>query len=86
MIAIKKQNVGMTQNELWMKKYYEVLDFIGKNRQNPSKHRIEEHQMLNWLKYNRKLMNAGEMKECRVGKFVKLLLKCEEYKRKNQYE
>ena len=27
------------------------------NKRNPSRHRIEEHDMLNWLKANRKVMN-----------------------------
>lgn len=38
-------------------------------KKNPSKHRIEEHDMLNWLKANRKKMNAGELKEERVELF-----------------
>lgn len=47
----------MTQDELWMTKYNEVMDFMEKNHRNPSKHRVEEHQMLNFVKHNRKLMN-----------------------------
>ena len=53
---------------------------------NPSKHRIEEHLMLNWIKHNRKLMNAGEMKEERVKVCRGLLNIGERYRRKNQYE
>ncbi len=56
------------------------------NHQNPSKHRIDEHDMLNWLKANRKVLNAGTMKPERVEKFRKLLELCERYKRVNQYE
>jgi hypothetical protein len=41
---------------------------------------------LNWLKANRKQMNAGKMKAERVEKFRKLLELTEQYKRKNQYE
>ena len=40
----------MTQDTRWPAKYNEVLDFIGTNHRNPSRHRIEEHNMLNWLK------------------------------------
>ena len=75
----------MKQDERWNLRYQEVMDFITANRRNPSKHRIEEHDMLNWVKANRKLMNKGEMKEERVEKFKELLAKMEEYKRKNQY-
>ena len=35
--------------------------------------RIEEHDMLNWVKANRKVLNAGKMKTDRVEKFRKLL-------------
>ena len=75
----------MTQDERWQKRYDEVVDFIDANKRNPSKHRIEEHDMLNWLKANRKVLNAGKMKAERVEKFRKLLKMTEQYKRKNQY-
>ena len=55
------------QEERWLTKYNEVVAFIEKNKRNPSKHRIEEHDMLNWLKANRKAINAGKMKPERVG-------------------
>ena len=40
---------SMTQEEKWMARYQEVIDFIETNHRNPSKHRIEEHDHLNWL-------------------------------------
>jgi hypothetical protein len=52
----------MTQDERWLTRYNEVVGFIEANHRNPSRHRIEEHDMLNWLKANRKVMNAGEMR------------------------
>jgi len=76
----------MTQDEKWMAKYLEVKDFIETNQRNPSRHRIEEHAHLNWLKANRKALNAGKMKPERVEKFRKLLEMTEQYRRKNQYE
>lgn len=42
----------MTQDERWLTRYREVMDFMEKNHRNPSRHRIEEHDMLNWLKAN----------------------------------
>ena len=75
----------MTQDERWIEKYNEVKTFIDANHRNPSKHRIEEHLMLNFIKHNRKLMNKGEMKPKRVEKFNDLLELIEENKRKNQY-
>lgn len=75
----------MTQDERWMAKYNEVIVFIETNHRNPSRHRIEEHDMLNWLKATRKKMNAGELKPERVELFQKLLEKAERYKHVNQY-
>ena len=77
---------GMTQDERWEARYQEVISFIDVNKRNPSKHRIEEHDMLNWLKANRKALNAGKMKPERVETFKELLTLTEQYRRKNQYE
>ena len=76
----------MTQDEKWLSRYNEVRDYIEQNHRNPSKHRVEEHDMLNWLKANRKALNAGKMKTERIEKFRKLLEMTEQYRRKNQYE
>ena len=76
----------MTQDELWLTKYHEVLDFMEENHRNPSKHRIEEHLMLNWVKHNRKLLKAGKMAPERVEMMGKLVDLWEEWKRKNQYK
>ena len=75
----------MDQETRWLTRYNEVKEFIEREHRNPSKHRIEEHDMLNWLKANRKKMNAGELKEERVLKFKELLVLIEENKHKNQY-
>jgi len=76
----------MTQDEKWIAKYKEVIDSIETNHRNPSKYRIEEHDMLNWLKANRKVLNAEKMKPERVEKFKELLAMMEQHRRKNQYE
>ena len=75
----------MDQETRWLVKYQEVMEFLEENHRNPSKHRIEEHDMLNWVKANRKALNAGKLKEERGGKFRKLLALMEECKRVNQY-
>ena len=76
----------MTQDERWLARYNQVKAFIEREHRNPSKHRIQEHDMLNWLKASRKKMNAGELKEERLSMFKDLLTLVEENKRKNQYE
>lgn len=76
----------MTRDERWLVKYKEVIEFVETTHRNPSRHRIEEHDLLNWMKATRKKMNAGELKAERVGLFQKLLEMGEKYKRKNQYQ
>jgi hypothetical protein len=76
----------MTQDERWIKRYEEVMAFIESNHRNPSKHRIEEHDMLNWVKANRKALNAGKLKPERVEAFKRLLAMSEQYRRVNQWE
>ena len=75
----------MDQETRWLNRYNEVKTFIEREHRNPSKHRLEEHDMLNWLKANRKVMNAGKLKAERVEPFQQLLGLIEKYKRVNQY-
>ena len=72
----------MRLDERWEKRYQEMGAFIEANHRNPSWHRIEEHLMLNFIKHNRKLLNAGTMKEERVKHFIQLLALIEENKQK----
>lgn len=76
----------MTQDEKWKVKYDEVVSFIETNPRNPSKHRIEEHGMLNWVKQQRKISNAGKLKIDRINLFNSLLELIEENKRVNQWK
>ena len=69
-----------------MTRYKEVVSFIEANHRNPSKHRIEEHNMLSWIKQQRKLVNVNALKPERVEPFNKLLELIEQFKRKNQYQ
>lgn len=75
----------MTQDEKWIARYNEVEKFIEVNHRNPSKYVPEERLMVHFMKRGRKLINAGELKEPRLGMF-KLLKLSEQYRRKNQYE
>ena len=77
----------MTQDERWLERYTEVKDFIESNHRNPSRHNPgERFKYCNWLKHNKRLLNAGSMKEDRVALFNQLLEVGENYRRKNQYE
>lgn len=77
----------MTQDEAWMTKYNEIVAFLEREHRNPSKHNPEERgRYLNWLKHNRKVFAAGEMKEDRRVKFMALMELSEKYRCKNQYQ
>ena len=76
----------MDQETRWQKRYEEVKRFIEENRRNPSKYVGAERELVNWTKQQRKLMNAGELKEPRLGMFKELMELCEKYRRVNQYQ
>ena len=76
----------MTQDGLWLNKWQEAIDFLETNHRRPSKFVPEERDMRNWWKHNKKLMNAGTMKEDRVALFNQLLELGEKYRHVNQYE
>ena len=75
----------MTQDERWLTRYNEVIEFISSNQRNPSKYVAEERLMVHFLKRGRKLLNAGELAEPRLGLFLKLQELSYRYKRVNQY-
>ena len=75
----------MSQDERWMTRYKEVVSFIEANHRNPSKYVGAERELVNWMKQQRKLMNAGDMKPERVKLFEKLLALVGENKHVNQY-
>lgn len=58
----------------------------GNQYRNSSRHRLAEHDMLNWVKANGKRVFAGVMKEPRMGLFRELLALAEENKHVNQYK
>lgn len=64
-----------------------MKNFIETNKRNPSKHNPEErYKYCNWIKHNKKLYNAGDLKEERMEMFSVLLAIMEENKRVNLWE
>lgn len=76
----------MTQDEKWQNRYNEVRDYIETNHKNPSRHFVENRNLLSWIKQQRKMMNAGTLKPERIEPFKRLLGLIEENKRINQYK
>ena len=76
----------MTQEEKWQIQYDQMMTFMKENHRRPSKHRLEEHDMLNWFKATKKRVVKGELPADRLEKFNALLEVANEYRRKNQYQ
>ena len=77
---------AMTQEERWMIHYNEVKTFIEAYHRNPSKYVDSERGLRNWVKQQKKLMNAGALEGQRLMMFNELVGLGERYRRKNQYE
>ena len=75
----------MTQDEIWITRYNEVKEFIEREHRNPSKYVDAERGLRNWVKQQKKLMNAGVLDGQRLKLFNELLALGEKYKRVNQY-
>ena len=71
----------MTQEERWQAQYDQMMAFMEENHRRPSKYKLEEHDMLNWFKSNKKMMNKGIFPEERLERFNKLLELAEKYRR-----
>ena len=76
----------MDQDELWLTKWQEAMDFLRTNMRRPSKYVPEERNMLNWWKHNKKLLNSGDLKPERLELFKQLLALGEQYTHVNQYQ
>ena len=75
----------MTQEERWVIHYNEVKTFIETYHRNPSKYVDSERGLRNWVKQQKKLMNAGVLEGQRLMMFNELLELMEVNKRVNQY-
>ena len=75
----------MKQEESWQNHYNMVMQYMEQYHRCPSKHRIEDHRMLNWIKYNKKLIAKGEFPADRLERFNLLLETAKKYRRLNQY-
>lgn len=62
------------------------MDFMETNYRNPTRHRIDEHLLLNFIKHNRELLNAGYLKERKVETFENLLTLGTENRHVNQHK
>lgn len=76
----------MDQETRWLTRYNEVKTFIEINKRNPSKYVDSERGLRNWVKQQKKLLNAGALEGQRLMMFNELLRLGEKYKHVNQYK
>lgn len=76
--------MGLIDNR-WNENYEKVWEFVNKNRRFPSRHHIEEHAMLNWMKYNHKMFAKDKMTPERAERFKKLRDFVHQFHTVNQY-
>lgn len=75
----------MKQNESWLLHYNAIMQYMEHHHRCPSKHRLEDHRMLNWIKYNKKQIVKGLLPKERLDRFNLLLETAKKYRRLNQY-
>ena len=75
----------MTQDERWQVQYDQMMAFMEEKHRRPSKHRLEEHGILNWYKHTKKMIARGDYSADRIAKFNILQDTAGKYSRLNQY-
>ena len=76
----------MTQDERWQLQYEQVMTFMEEHHRHPSKYRLEEHWMLNWIKHTKKMIAKEGYPADRVEKFNILIELANKYQTVNQYK
>lgn len=61
------------RDEHWLETWKEYMAYLRRNKRRPSKYRIEDMKLVNWLKYNRKIRNKGLLSEERSEKLDVLM-------------
>lgn len=51
----------MTRDETWRMNYVLLKDFIAENGHLPDKRKVENRGLLNWWKYNQRLIRQGRL-------------------------
>ena len=75
----------MTSDERWEQNFVQLMQFMETNHRRPSKHRVEEHQMLNWLKFNKRCYANDSLPHHRRERFEQFWAMAGEVQRINQY-
>ncbi|MCR5130959.1 MAG: HAD hydrolase-like protein [Prevotella sp.] len=80
---VKPNNIKLGSD--WEENCQTIINYMLTYHRRPSKHRHEDLQMLNWMKYNKKRLAHGKMPLQRRKQFQQLLDIADKYRRINQY-
>lgn len=75
----------MASDEIWLLKWHEYMSYLDANKHRPSKYHAEDMVLVNWLKYNRRLLKNNKLSQAKKDKIKKLLAEADKYRRVNQY-
>ena len=75
----------MKRETAWKKNYEALWAVVSDNHRGPTRHHIEEKHMLNWLKYNRKMLNKEKLSPERKELILRLKALISSFNRVNQY-
>ncbi len=62
-----------------------MMTFYTEQQRRPSKYRPEEHDLLNWMKYNVRRFRSGNMPLSRQQRMQQLISENDRLRRVNQY-
>ena len=57
----------MTREENWILNYQRLRDYVDEHHQFPDKKKVENRALLNWWKYNVKLLKSNKLDEHRLS-------------------
>ncbi len=75
----------MRRDEQWDNNYMQIMQFMQERKCRPAKRHVEDRQMVNWIKFNKKQMKRGKMPAHRIERFQQLLEEATRWQRLNQY-
>ena len=75
----------MTQDELWKRHYDAYMSYMKTHNKRPSKHHLEDRELFNWFKHNKKIYTSGRMPFDRTIIFRHLLEVAEDCRMINQH-
>lgn len=76
----------MKQQQRWMGKWQEYMDYMEKYGKRPSKYKYCDKHLVNWLKYNRKRRNKGLLPPDRCALLDRLYAVAEKLKQEKTAE